>query len=267
MPSNIDFQTKSSPTVGIVISCYNYGRYLAEAIESVLSQTYSSWQLVIVDDGSTDNSLEIAKHYQSHPQIKIIAQANQGVVAARNNGLDALESVDYVCFVDADDVLTPTYINQLVNALDNSDKTTAFAYGGTIELEQKQIYNPPISWDRHRLLHTNYIPVSAVVRAEVLVEVGGFSDYMNGRYGFEDWELWLKLVQRGYRGVLVSDAFYLYRNHGSGRNKVGLSHYKEQVDRLKKHHPQLYAGPTIKLRLLGYRLLDKATTMKRKVAR
>ncbi|WP_051287219.1 glycosyltransferase family 2 protein [Algoriphagus mannitolivorans] len=93
------------PLVSVIITCYNQGKYLAEAIESVINQSYSNWECVIINDGSKDNTEEVALSFVGKdPRIRYFSQANQGVAAARNKGLSEI-SGDFIQFLDADDYL------------------------------------------------------------------------------------------------------------------------------------------------------------------
>ena len=98
--------TRDAPLVSIIIPCYNQARYLADAIKSALAQTHSPVQVVVVDDGSVDNTAEVASHY---PNVCFVRQRNQGVAKARNTGFHR-SSGDYVIFLDADDRLTPNAV-------------------------------------------------------------------------------------------------------------------------------------------------------------
>lgn len=121
-------------TVSVVITCYNHGKYLAEAIESVLSQTYKSVEIVVVDDGSIDNTKEVAKRY---PGVKYVYQKNQGLSAARNTGIDH-SSGEYIVFLDADDWFLPGALKTNVEYL-KRDPGIAFVSGS---YEMVYIHNP-----------------------------------------------------------------------------------------------------------------------------
>ena len=95
----------------VVIPLYNKEHYIASALRSVLAQTYPDYEVIVVDDGSTDNSLQACKTVQSD-KIRIVQQANQGVSAARNKGIE-LAAGEYICFLDADDAWHPDYLQNI----------------------------------------------------------------------------------------------------------------------------------------------------------
>ena len=94
------------PAVSVIIPCYNHAHYLCRAVQSVLAQTYADWEAIIVDDGSTDNTREVATRF-SDPRVRYIYQENRGLSAARNTGISAAQG-SYLAFLDADDELEPT---------------------------------------------------------------------------------------------------------------------------------------------------------------
>ena len=107
----------TQPTVSVVMPCYNASAYLREAIASVQSQTYQDWELLIIDDGSTDDSKQIAKTYAAEDKrIKLIEQSNSGACRARNNGIEHANGM-YIKFLDADDILCPTCLEEQVRQM------------------------------------------------------------------------------------------------------------------------------------------------------
>ena len=142
-----------SEKVSIIITCYNYAQYLPEAIDSALSQTYPSVEVILVNDGSTDDTDKVAKSYGK--QIQYLRQDNHGVVAARNNGA-ALAKGKYVCFLDADDKLHPNFVQALVRGFD-ADGGIQLAYCDyeLIGESGKQWKSGP--WNVYRLIFDNYL--------------------------------------------------------------------------------------------------------------
>jgi len=104
--------------VSIIIPCYNVGSYIEQCIDSILSQSYKSLEIIVIDDGSTDNTGEILKHYNDS-RLKIIHQKNAGLSAARNTGLKVAKG-KYIAFVDGDDFIEPGYIEKLVKTLEQN---------------------------------------------------------------------------------------------------------------------------------------------------
>lgn len=108
-------------TVSVIIPVYNAAKYLRESIESVLCQTYSDLEIIIVNDGSTDSSLEIAENYQNDSRVKIISSKNKGAAAARNIGIRNSNGA-YFQFLDADDILPSNKIEEQMKVLDKNRK-------------------------------------------------------------------------------------------------------------------------------------------------
>ena len=130
----------NSALISIIMPVFNSEKHLKDAINSVLIQDYERWELLIIDDGSTDASLAIAKTYQDE-RIKILSQPNSGVSAARNAGLKIMRG-DFFCFLDADDVLTPQSLSARLQCFRSPDIT--FADGGV------DIYNSDLTVKQRR---------------------------------------------------------------------------------------------------------------------
>jgi glycosyltransferase involved in cell wall biosynthesis len=114
------------PLVSIVIPVYNSEKYLAACIDSAINQTWSNSEIIVIDDGSTDNSLKVAQNYAAHPKVKIIRQKNKGASAARNTGLKEAKG-DYIQFLDADDLLSPDKIEGQLQSLNESTNHLALS--------------------------------------------------------------------------------------------------------------------------------------------
>lgn len=228
-------------TVSCVITTYNYGRFLAEAIDSVLSQSHQAVQVIVVDDGSTDDSVEIAKRYGQ--KIQLIQQPNSGVVAARNAGAAAATGT-YLFFLDADDVLYPRFVEKLVAAVESAGQPNVqlaycdMEYFGT---DTGSVRSCP--WNPRKLLYRNYVIPAAIMTRQAFDAVDGYSQQLNQKVGFEDWDLWLSLLEAGFGGVYVPDVLFRYRLHGAGRNGPALKKRPELEAQLRRRHPSLYRNP------------------------
>jgi glycosyltransferase involved in cell wall biosynthesis len=182
--------------VSIVIPACNSGSFLHEAIQSVLSQTYQHTEIIVVDDGSSDNTAEVAASY---PAVRLVRQQNQGVSAARNVGLRESNG-DYLVFLDADDRLLPQALEIGVSCL-NGQPECAFA-SGQVRLAAKDgsaLTIPDASCiekDHYlALLQYCYIwtPSAVMFRSSAIKLVGGFAMGLNGA---ADWDLYLRITRR-----------------------------------------------------------------------
>ncbi len=121
--------------ISIIIPTYNSERYISETIQSVVNQTYSNWELIIIDDGSTDSTAQIIQKHFSDPKIRYVYQANQGVSIARNNGM-FLSKGDYVAFLDSDDLWEPNNLELKIKFL-NSEPDIDWVFSDMKELDEK----------------------------------------------------------------------------------------------------------------------------------
>lgn len=202
------------PLVSVVIICYNHGHFLAEAIESVLEQTIGDVELIVVDDGSTDDTPAVAARY---PSIRYLRQRNQGMSAARNAGLRVSRG-RYVSFLDADDRLLPEALTEGAICL-REHPECAFVSGRyrmiTADGEPIPTDPPPdVPEDHYRvLLERNYIGMHATVlfRKEALESVSGFDRSMRA---CDDYEIYLRIAR--HRPVYCHDRTVAeYRCHGA----------------------------------------------------
>jgi len=178
------------PKLSVIIASYNHQDYIAETLRSLERQTFQDFEIIIVDDGSTDKTVEVAKNAQSRAQI--YTQENQGVVAARNRGV-SLAKGRYICFVDSDDVVLPERFAKQVALLD-SDEEFGMVFADALIIDShgaeigrfSDVY-PVVPGDVARMLAMHYCftpMITVMVRADVLRKTGPFekpgpiSDYM-----------------------------------------------------------------------------------------
>ncbi len=180
-------------TVSIVIPCYNYARFLGEAIESALAQTYQPIEVIVVDDGSTDDSVAVAKRYP----VRVIEKKNEGVAATRNRGAREATS-EHIVFLDADDVLDPEFVARCSEALRRTGATYAYTEVEKFGLESGRLETR--EFDGRALFNGNFIPVTALLRRSAFLDSGGFDPTWPGH---EDHELWARLFVLGHHGTYV----------------------------------------------------------------
>jgi len=240
------------PLVSVVIPCWNQAHYLGEAIESVLAQTHPRLELVVVDDGSEDNSCEVAARY---PGVRRVRQTNRGVAAARNRGL-AESAGEYVVFLDADDRLLPQAIEVGVRWL-AAEPEAAFAAGmprdigrdGRVVREARQ---PLVTRDHYlKLLEECFIwsGSSLVYRRAPLQAVGAFNE---DRIAADDYELYLKLA-RAFPVLCHEEVVTEYRRHGSNTTRNSGLVLSSQIQVLNGQRRGLRGAEERAARRLGIR--------------
>lgn len=146
--------------VSIITPCYNGGKYISQTIDSVLAQTYPDWEMIIVDDGSKDNSAEIVRGYmEKEPRIVFLQQANAGSAAARNNGIRNAGG-QYIALLDADDLWEPEFLAEQIRFLREKDAVCVYSSYKCIDENSQEILNPVICKPEitvKDMMVTNYI--------------------------------------------------------------------------------------------------------------
>ncbi len=198
----------STPKVSVVIPCYDLGRYVDKAVESVLAQTFQDFEIVVVDDGSTDPTTTRLLSDYDRPRTRVVSIAHRGLAAARNVGI-AETTGPYVCALDADDRLEPTFLEKAARLLDE-DASIDFVSAWLRRFDGADSTWQPERCDLVTLLAEDTVLTSALVRREAVLAVGGYDEKMPAQ-GDEDWDLWLSLVERGGRGVILPEVLFHYR--------------------------------------------------------
>jgi glycosyltransferase involved in cell wall biosynthesis len=227
--------------ISIIIPCYNYARFLPDSVASVLAQTCADWELIIVDDSSSDATLATARQLMArHPdrRIRLFQQPNAGPAAARNTGAQRAAG-EYLLFLDADDMLAPTLIERAAAIL-REDPTVGFVYTGIRLFGQDRHDWPSIPFDMRLLALDNYVPPHALVRRAAWQQVGGF-DTARSLWAFEDWDFWLRVAAAGWLGRHIAEPLVRYRRHGRSLSDGVQRAYEWDVRaQLIRKHPQLY---------------------------
>ena len=206
------------PLVSVIIPCYNQGHFLSEAIESALRQTHQPIEIIVVDDGSTDDTSIVATSYKA---VRCVRQTNRGLAAARNRGLQE-SAGNCLVFLDADDRLRPQAVALGLRCLKDCLRA-AFSYGkcDLIDVDGRLIgpsERPILHGDHYlRLLHGNFLPNPAAIifRREALEAVGGFRSQL---LGVEDYDLCLRLA-RVYSACGYPEVVADYRQHGASLSR------------------------------------------------
>jgi glycosyltransferase involved in cell wall biosynthesis len=226
----------SAALVSIVVLCHDYGRFLPEAIESALGQDYPNLEVLVIDDGSTDDSLEVASRYGE--QVRVLSQENQGLARTCNRG--AREATgEWLVFLSADDRLEPTYVSELTRAVAREPEAS-FAYCSARLFGAESGVAPARPFSAFSLIRgRNYINGSALTRRADYLEVGGYPEDL-GEGAFDDWDFWLTMVEHDHRGTYVPNPLLHWRRHSSG-SKDPTSHGRAEIEtrRIRERHAAL----------------------------
>ena len=202
-----------NPEISVIIPTYNHARFLPDALRSVQAQTFENWEAIVVDDGSTDNTPELAASFID-PRIHYIRQENRGLSAARNTGIRTAKG-RFIALLDADDMWEPTFLERTLQVF-NTEPTAHAAYSGfqymradgTLLPQSVMRVVPPEQFRAQILTHGNWLSACAVVvLAAVYREVGPFDESLGA---CEDLDMWLRIAEH-HTFVGIADILVLYR--------------------------------------------------------
>ena len=210
-----------TPLVTVYITNHNYGKYLSKSIKSVLNQSLKDFELIIIDDGSIDNSKEILKKYEKNKKIKIIFQKNKGLIVSNNLAL-RLAKGKYILRLDADDWLDPHALEIMSSILEKNSKIGLVfpdyylvnVYGEILESVRRH------NFKKVKLLDQPAHGACTMVRKENLIDIGGYDEEFNCQDGYY---LWLQFIKK-YKVRNVNLPLFFYRQH-----KSSLSKNKEKI--------------------------------------
>lgn len=193
--------------VSVIIPCYNQGEYIDEAVDSVLAQTFQDFEIIIVNDGSTDDfTNEKLKNYNK-PKTRVIHTENQGLAAARNNGIRA-SSGEYILPLDADDKIKPTFIKTVLNKIINQQHIKAI--GTCVEFfGETSGFICPEGGGILNFLHYNNTVATTLFRKSDWISINGYDERMKD--GYEDWDFWIRLLKENGEILIIQDHLFLYR--------------------------------------------------------
>jgi glycosyltransferase involved in cell wall biosynthesis len=223
------------PTISVVTPCYNGGKFLDLPLDSLARQTFRDFEVVIIDDGSTDPATQ-EKFKTLDPSIRVVHQVNKGLSAARNTGFREAKA-DLVLALDSDDQLEPTYLEETLRAL-QSAPTAGFVVThvrqvGAAQAIEKRYVN---AFD---VLFKNVTGYSVLMRKSAWQKAGGYDETM--RDGYEDWEFNLRLINAGFKGIEIAKPLFIYTVSAQG---MLMSHSSQRHAalwrRIRQKHSALY---------------------------
>lgn len=238
------------PFISVVIPAYNAEKYIEETLDSVRAQTFSDYEILVVDDGSTDRTVQIASGYDG---VQLLLQKNRGAAAARNTGIRAARGA-YVAFLDADDIWFPSKLEKQVAHLrahpltewtytdalvfDEATRRTICRIGKRIHLHEGDILQP-------LLLRCFIASATPVVKRSVLVDAGLFDETRQRRV-IEDWSLWLRIAER-HAVALIDEPLAMIRMHARNTSRMMdpwevYRNKRALLDQAIARNPRLAAG-------------------------
>jgi len=228
---------KKNNLVSIIIPCYNQAQYLEEAVQSAIDQIYPNIEIIIVNDGSSDNTQEIAKQiHKKYPEkIQIITQKNMGLYAARNNGIAKASGI-FIVPLDADDKLNNEMISKCMKTIEKYDSDIVYVgYQRFGLIETSNLLKP---FSDSNPLYVTPCSATAFFKKEIWKNIGGYKKNMSD--GYEDWEFWINAYKHGYKFQQYPEILFYYRVK---EESMFTNAYKKE-DYLKSkivmNHPELY---------------------------
>jgi len=232
---------KRNDLVSVIIPCYNQAQYLEETVQSALDQTYPNIEIIIINDGSPDNTEELALNLQAkYPEkIKIVSQKNKGASEARNNGIqEALGK--YILPLDADDLIHKEMVLKCVKTLEKYN--VDIVYTDTKGFGEK---NYTLIWKAFSETNPLYLTtsnVTALYKKKVWEAIGGYKDNMKD--GCEDWEFWVNAYKHDFLFYHHSEILFYYR-HKEGRYEKTLLQETYHESKIILNHPEMYTYKSV----------------------
>ena len=245
----------TSPLVSIVIPYYNGGEFVRETVVSAISQSYKNIEIIIVDDGSTEeDSIRIFDQLE-HPLLKKIRTKNQGLPLARNTGISLANGV-FILPLDCDDLISNTYVQCAIEQFElNENLGIVYSHASFFGSVNKYWELP--EYEKINFLTSNCIFCSAFFKKADWKEVGGYKSDMI--YGMEDYDFWLSLIGMGREVMRLPEVHFFYRKHGNSMiSNLTQEKIHYSFGRIFERHRKLYSenliGMVIRINQLNNKL-------------
>ncbi len=230
----------NQPLVSVIVPCYNLAQYLPETVESLVKQTFTDWECIIVNDGSTDNTSQVAREIiAKYPdkRIYLLEKENGGAADARNFGIRHSKGA-FILPLDADDILHPNFLEKTVDVLINCN-WIHLVYTDYVEFGAWNKYVQTGDWNPQRLLFQNILCYCCLFRKEVWKAIGGYNPTMPG---YEDWDFWIGCAEKGFTGLRIPQVLFFYRiRENSKYHSRSIKRDKELKAKIILNHPTLYS--------------------------
>lgn len=227
-------EEKNLPLVSIVVPCYNHEKYVKETIESIINQTYKNIELIVIDDGSKDNSVSVIQELADKYGFTFIHRPNKGLSATLNEGI-RLSKGKYFCACASDDIYMLDKIEKQVQFMETNPEY-GMCYGKIVEFDdsgykkEREIKNAKSGWCFEELILSNFIPaVSQMIKRDIFEDVGNFDEDLY----IEDWDMWLRIVYK-YKIGYVDNYLAYYRLHSNNCSSNTLKMHLAKVTIINK---------------------------------
>ena len=225
------------PVVSVIVPCYNQANYLGEALGSVLAQSFESWECIVVNDGSIDDTEVVAEKFaQTDHRITYLYRENSGLCNARNAGIQIARG-EYILPLDADDYIAEDYLKKAIEVfVENKRTALVYCLAHKFGAENYPWEMPEFNYDL--LLKGNMIFCSAIFRKTDFINAGMYDPAMIG--GFEDWELWIRLLSDNAIVTRLPATYFFYRVKESSMNRMPSKKVEELKYRIFLKHIEKY---------------------------
>ena len=224
------------PKVSVIIPCYNQGHYVDEAVDSILNQTFQDFEIIIMNDGSTDECTVEKLEQYDRPKTTVTHTHNQGLPRARNTGIRSGRG-EYILALDADDYMGTTFLEKAVPVLDVQPEVGVVACG-IQHFGTSQKRHLPKGGGVRTFLAQNDIGVPSLFRRVCWEETGGYDESL--KQGYQDWNLWIDITKRGWLVHVIPEYLYFYRRTSDSMVTKSNMMRPELVKHIVQNHRDVY---------------------------
>ncbi|MGD0730480.1 MAG: glycosyltransferase family A protein [Terracidiphilus sp.] len=254
-------------SISVVIPTYNGSHFIAETLESVFAQTIHPDEVLVIDDGSTDDTAAIAESFT--PQVSVFRRSNQRQAAARNFGAQQATS-EWIAFIDHDDLWEPNKLERQMDELARHPEAD-LCYTGLVLLMQQgetaipgRVWDVPPAKDIRKALFSDvpFLPSSVIIRRSTMLAVNGFDPKVC--HGSEDYDMWLRLLHSGAKFAACREPLFQYRRHkgNASRDMAWFDECMEIYKRLVLPHLPRFAGRIAHLKFQSGHEKNLANTLR-----
>ena len=232
------------PLVSVVIPCYDQAKFLPEAVASVVGQTFQDWEILIVNDGSPDDTEKVAGELIArHPEraIRLLQKRNEGLAQARNDGIAAAAGA-FILPLDADDRLAPAMLEKTV-ALLQARPEISIAYTDIVHFGKVDQIIQAAEFDFRKICQNNQLNYCSLLRREAWEAAGGYNPNMV--WGYEDWDFWISCGEARLKAARIPEALLHYRVKEASMLTAAVAHEAELRARVVLNHPRCYDGAKV----------------------